>query len=437
MKNYAQHVKEKLLESIQSLVSLKEMFVMHRDKDFTRNRKLSFETLIKQILEMEGNTLAHELRHYFSFSLNMPTVSAFVQRRALISPDAFLYLFHTFNFAIPFENLFEGYRLIACDGTDLNIARNPEDKENYFQSNPDEKGFNLLHLNALYDLCSKRYLDTLIQPGHKENEFRAICQMADRFPYSGKTIFIADRGYESYNVFAHIERKGVNYLIRVKDKDSNGILGAIQFPETDTFDVDVHKCLTRKQTKEVKAHPEKYQFLPKNSTFDFLDLHTNPFYNMDFRVVRLKISEDLYECIITNLDRNTFPPEKIKELYHMRWGIETSFRDLKHTIGLNHFHSKKVEFIKQEIFARLVLYNFCEAITSHIVVQNKPRKHTYQLNFSAAVDVCRQFLLDRLTLSPPDVEALLLKYVQPVRNGRHDPRKVKPRSFVSFTYRVA
>ena len=107
MKNYAQHVKEKLLESIQSLVSLKEMFVMHQDKDFTRNRKLSFETLIKQILEMEGNTLAHELRHYFSFSLNMPTVSAFVQRRALISPDAFLYLFHTFNFAIPFENLFE------------------------------------------------------------------------------------------------------------------------------------------------------------------------------------------------------------------------------------------------------------------------------------------------------------------------------------------
>ena len=210
MKNYAQHVKEKLLESIQSLVSLKEMFVMHRDKDFTRNRKLSFETLIKLILEMEGNTLAHELRHYFSFSLNMPTVSAFVQRRALISPDAFLYLFHTFNFAIPFENLFEGYRLIACDGTDLNIARNPEDKENYFQSNPGEKGFNLLHLNALYDLCSKRYLDTLIQPGHKENEFRAICQMADRFPYSGKAIFIADRGYESYNVFAHIERKGLN-----------------------------------------------------------------------------------------------------------------------------------------------------------------------------------------------------------------------------------
>ena len=437
MKNYAQHVKEKLMESIKSLESLKDTYVQHANKDFTRTRELPFDTMIKLILEMEGSTLGHELRHYFSFDLAMPTVSAFVQRRSLISPDAFLYLFHAFNFAVPSKNLFEGYRLVACDGTDLNIARNSNDKESYFQSNPGEKGYNLLHLNALYDLCSKRYLDALIQPGRKENEFRAICQMADRFPYSGKTIFIADRGYESYNVFAHIERKGMNYLIRVKDKGSNGILGAIQFPQTDTFDMDIHKCLTRKQTNEVKAHPDKYHFLPRNSTFDFLDLHTNLFYDMDFRVLRLKISDDSYECIITNLDREAFPPEKIKELYHMRWGIETSVRDLKHTVGLNHFHSKKVEFIKQEIFARLVLYNFCEAITSHVVVQNKPRKHTYQLNFSAAVDVCRQFLLDRSMLSPPDVEALLLKYVQPVRNGRHDPRKVKPRSFVSFTYRVA
>ena len=437
MKDYAQYVKDKLMETINSLESLKSMYVKQTDKDFTRTRKLSFAIMIKLILEMGGNALDYELRHYFSFALDMPTASAFVQRRSLISPDAFLYLFHAFNFAVPCDKLFEGYRLIACDGTDLNIARNPNDKENFFQSNPGEKGFNLLHLNALYDLCSKRYVDALIQSGRKENEFRAICQMADRFSYQGKTIFIADRGYESYNVFAHIERKGLNYLIRVKDKDSNGILGAIHFPDTDIFDMDVHKCLTRKQTNEIKAHPEKYHFLPKNSTFDFLDLHTNLFYDMDFRVVRLKISEDSYECIITNLDRETFPLEKTKALYHMRWGIETSFRDLKHTIGLNHFHSKKVEFIKQEIYARLVLYNFCEAITSHIVIQNKPRKHIYQLNFSAAVDICRQFLLDRSMLSPPDVKALLLKYMQPVRHGRHDPRKVKPRSFVSFTYRVA
>lgn len=437
MEHYIQAVKAGLLQAIDAVESLKHMYVPRPGQDFTRDRKLSFSTVIKLVLQMEGGTLGKELRRYFSFSLDLPTTSAFVQRRNQISPDAFLYLFHAFNFTIPDNKLFQEYRLIACDGTDLNIARNPSDIENFLQSNPGEKGFNLLHLNALYDLCNRKYLDALIQSGRKENEFCALCQMVDRFPYPGKIIFIADRGYESYNVFAHIERKGMHYLIRVKDKNSNGILRALRLPESDTFDIDVHKCLTRKQTNAVKAHPEKYHFLPNNSTFDFLDLHSNLFYDMDFRVVRLKTSEDNYECVITNLDRKLFPPEKIKELYRMRWGIETSFRDLKHTIGLSHFHSKKVEFIKQEIYARLVLYNFCEAITSHVVVQNKTRKHTYQLNFSAAVDICRQFLLECSMLSPPDVEALLLKYLVPVRNGRHDPRKVKPRSFVSFTYRVA
>lgn len=115
IRNYIQHVKEKLLESIQSLESQKEMFVLHQDKDFSRNRKLPFGTMIKLILEMASNTLDHKLRHYYSFSLDMPTASSFVQRRGLISPDAFLYLFHTFNFAVPFEKQFEGYRLVLHD----------------------------------------------------------------------------------------------------------------------------------------------------------------------------------------------------------------------------------------------------------------------------------------------------------------------------------
>gem|GEM_PF-2670165 len=48
--------------------------------------------------------------------------------------------------------------------------------------------------------------------------------MVDRSPIKGKTIVISDRGYESYNNFAHIERKGWNYVIRVKDVNSSGIL---------------------------------------------------------------------------------------------------------------------------------------------------------------------------------------------------------------------
>ena len=96
----------------------------------------------------------------------------------------------------------------------------------------------------------------------------------------------------------------------------------------------------------------------------------------------------------------------------MRWGIETSFRDLKHTLGLLHLHSKKVEFIYQEIFAKHTMYNFCEAITQSVVIQQN-RKYDYKITFSNAVHICLEFFLGKIP--PPNVEALLTRYISSIR----------------------
>lgn len=55
--------------------------------------------------------------------------------------------------------------------------------------------------------------------------------------------------------------------------------------------------------------------------------------------------------------------EEIKKLCRLRWGIERSFRELKYTIGLTNFHAKNVDFILQEIFARLIIYIFTRLIS--------------------------------------------------------------------------
>ncbi len=123
--------------------------------------------------------------------------------------------------------------------------------------------------------------------------------------------------------------------------------------------------------------------------------------------------------------------EEIKKLYTMRWGIETSFRKLKYAIGLACFHSKKVEYIMQEIYARLILYNYCEIITMNVVIHQKDTKHVYQMNYTIAIHICRYFL--RNDISPPDVEKLIQKNLLPVSPGRSDPRKVRPKSVVSFS----
>lgn len=437
MTDYPSFVKGKLVEIISKMATEPKLFVKNPNADFTRNRKLSFKTVMNLMLSMGGNSLTSELMEYFDYDVDMASSSAFIQQRGKLLPFAFEYLLKEFTHSFQDLKTYEGYRLLAADGSDLNICHNPNDVDTYFQSIPNSKGFNQLHLNAMYDLCNKLYVDVCIQPGRKENEFRALTDMADRSNISGDVIVVADRGYESYNVFAHIEKKGWKYAIRVKDIVSNGILSALKLPDEDEFDASINIILTKKQTKETKSNPEIYKFVPKTSTFDYLDLHINKFYPITFRVVRFKITDDTYETIITNLDSDKFPPKKIKELYYLRWGIETSFRELKYAIGLISFHSKKVEHITQEIFARLVMYNFCELITMHVVIQQKDTKHCYQVNFTRAIQVCKHYFKCQSNISPPDVEALIRKNILPIREGRKDPRKVKAKAVVSFLYRVA
>ena len=49
----------------------------------------------------------------------------------------------------------------------------------------------------------------MIQPARLENESLAMTQMIDRYKGEKKTIFIADRGYETYNIFAHVKKRNV------------------------------------------------------------------------------------------------------------------------------------------------------------------------------------------------------------------------------------
>jgi hypothetical protein len=440
MNEYANSLKETLTSLIREMSAAPAPFVKNPDKDFTRKKKLPFETVMQLLISMGGNSLYKELLESQGYDINTATTSAFVQQRNKILPSAVEFLFHKFTESYSEIKDYRGYRLLAMDGSDLHIATDPTDTDSYFQSQPNTKGYNLLHLNVIYDLCNRMYVDALVQPRRLCNEGRALATMVDRSPIQGKTLAIGDRGYESYNNFAHLERKGWNYVIRVKDLDSSGILSSLRLPAAGEFDQDIHLTLTQKQTKEVKAHPEIYKFVPASSTFDFLNLQENLFYPISFRVVRFILPSGAYETVITNLFAIDFPPDEIKSIYNMRWGIETSFRALKYTVGLTNFHAKKQESIAQEIFARMILYNFAEMITSHVVISQKDKRHLYQVNFTVAIHLCRHFLRSRDDRPPPDVEALIRKNIlpiRPIRPGQKNTRKIRYKSVVSFVYRVA
>jgi hypothetical protein len=445
MRSKSQELKSTLFELIQRLRDNPKEHIRNPDKDFIRNRKLPFDKIIFSLLGMEGNSLTNELLRQSGCSVDTVTSAAFVQQRAKLLPTAFENLFHNFVHKTATDHLFKGYRLLAVDGSDIHIPTNRDDLDSLYQYEDCRKPYNLLHLNALYDINQHTYEDAIVLKSHLSNENRALTDMVDRSTINTPALVIADRGFESYNNMAHIQEKGWKFLIRIKDFSTNtsGILHGFELPVEDEFDVDIDLKLTRKQTNEVKEllkDKNHYHYMPHNSTFDYLPENSRKsdptvMYRLQFRIVRFKITKDTYEVVVTNLDRMDFPPRILKELYSMRWGIETSFRDLKYTIGLLHFHSKKAEFILQEIYARLIMYNFSEIITSHVIIEKRNRKYDYKVNFSVAAHICREFFLDKVT--PLNVEALIARYITPIRPGRSRPRNMSPKTSVSFMYRVA
>jgi len=436
MKNYPKYIKNTLFSVIHDMAKHPEDFCCCPEKNFTRKRKLPFEKVLTLLVKMGGHSLRDEMLDCLDFVDVPASVSALVQQRSKILPKALEYLFREFTDRCQKPKLYKGYRLLAVDGSDLQFTANPNDPLSYFPGVNGQKPYSFLHLNALYDLNSNLYLDAIVQKRRATHENAALVEMINRSNIKDSAIVIADRNYESYNTLEHVRKKGWHYLIRLRE--AAGILSNLPLPEGN-FDSPIQIFLTRKQAKEVKAlmkeNPGIYRFLPSNHNFEFLPKGSADFYPISFRIVRFKISDDSTETLITNLDANDFSIDELKHLYHLRWGIETSFRQLKYTIGLSLFQSKKVEYITQEIFARLTMYNFCELITSHVVIQKKRRKYVYQTNFTAAVHICRQFL--RGDIAPPKVADLISSNLVPIRPGRSTPRKAKNIKFNGFFYRIA
>lgn len=431
-----------LMSVILEMEQKKELFVLQPGTDFSRKRKISFQDVLLFLLTMRGGSLSTAVHDFFTYKTNITSFSpsAIQQQRAKLCPHTLPYLLMHFTHKLPQKSYSGDFQLLACDGSDINVFFDPDDRESYRPSAPSKKGSNHLHLHAMYDLASQQYTNVLIEKTIVKNESRALIRMLQQIKDHSKTIILADRGYETYHVFAHIIKKGLFFAIRTKDiLRKGGITYGFRLPNKE-LDMDMEFFITR-STVLSKKDPIRYKRLTPRSEFDFLDLEKDgkqAVFPMKLRLVRFLLESGEYECILTNLERDEFPPWRIKELYHLRWGIETSFRKLKYNIGLSCLHSKKAEYVEQEIYAKIIMYNFCQAITAHVTVRQKDTKYKYQVNFTMAAYICHKALLQKnFSAFPPDIETLMLQYLVPVKPCRKFLRTKKRKGFVSFSYRVS
>lgn len=437
-----QAVKKQFDLQIKNFSKKKDLFCRSPGKDFTRKRKQSFEQTVRSILSLEGGTLTNEILRINEYSNNAPTASAFVQQRAKLSDEAFPALFSQLTKAFDNHKKWNGYRMFAIDGSHIHVPNNPNDPDSYVCSKETEHFHNEFHLNTLWDITQGIFIDAVVQKYRTQNEDKALIEMTRRSRFN-KAVVICDRGYEAYNNIAHLQENGWKYVLRIKEKGNYGIVDGFDLPEKDEFDFPVNLALTRKRSQKIKElvkNRNRYRYLPSNSTFDFLPASKRnepaKFYTLNFRIVRIRLSDDMYEILLTNLSQEEFSAEKLKEIYALRWGIETSYRNLKYIIGMLKFHSKKSEFVTQEIYANLIMHNLTAIISACVLVHPKERKYEYKICFSTAANITKRLLAG--DVSPPAAEELIRKNITPIRPNRSYPRNKKQlKAPYQFSYRIS
>lgn len=428
VKKQATKIKRKLNLAIKSVSSAKQRFCVNPQADFTRNRDFDFETVIKTIINFGSGNLQSEINTMFPTKV-APTKAAFCQQRNKIVPEAFSAVFNAFMSDFSVKNRYKGYRLLAFDGTTINLPRNPNDSETSVKASPKAETYNIANMNAYYDLLNRVYTDYSFDFGFKHYELHSMLTMADNIPNPQKTIIIADRGLGHLRAFVELDRKSLHYVIRTKDIGSNGFLSGLDLPDSE-FDISVSKILTSSRKRIYRENSDYIIINPRDRDY----LGDEGTCSINFRIVRFRISDNSYESLITNLPQDEFPADELKHLYSLRWGIETAFLDLKYNLSLVFFHSKKLNLILQEIIASVICFNACSLIAQSVdFVKTVRSKFPHKINFAATVKTCKEyfssngktFLLDRLYQN-----SYAVKSKPSSKRYLHDSKPAKP-----FKYR--
>ena len=151
------------------------------------------------------------------------------------------------------------------------------------------------------------------------------------------------------------------------------------------------------------------------------------------RVVKFPLSEGSYEYIVTNLPKYGFSTDTIRELYRLRWGIETAYRHLKYAGNMVHIHSLRPDFLLQEIYGKLTMYNFSSFIAACTAekAEKETDRYRYVINHTQLQKICIRFLRGKLQ----NITELICHSLVPVRPDRSFQRKLRRQSADTFSYR--
>ena len=303
--------KGKLNSAISAVSDVSWMYSKDPESDFTRERKLPMNSMLHMLLKFSGKSLQSELSAFYTppgkTYRRIPTKSAFTQQRQKLLWEGCYTVFRTFTDSLPCLKLFDGYRLLACDGSSVCIPRNKKEEEYSLVTKEGYRAYNMLNMNSLYDVLNRIYVDAVIDPGAQRREIAALITMTNHLDHPESSIVLADRGYEGYRTIAHLIESMVKFVIRAKDLDSNGFLHTLHLPPEGEIDIDVDKILTPSR-RRIYKNDDRYAWIHRRA-FDLWNSDST--YSIHFRLVRIKLDDGSYECLVMMFRKTLFTEQSM------------------------------------------------------------------------------------------------------------------------------
>ena len=282
---------------------------------FTRQSKLSFTDIMYFILSRENKSISinfSNMRRAFP-QLNLPSVSkqAISKARQKVSSDACKELCQLFTKIYYTEkkkrSLWHGYHIYAIDGSTIQI---PLSKENisFWGSNPNQSGIEepLASASMLYDVMDGIIIDSMIGK-YRLNEREYASKHIDYFinqNISGNHLFLFDRGYPSYELFETLISNNLFFVMRLS--------------------------LSFKKLIDEQKEDTIISYRPKGKK-----------HALSLRVINILLPDNSREYLVTNIISQELQAENFKELYFLRWGIESKYKELKLSFKLESFSTDK------------------------------------------------------------------------------------------------
>lgn len=374
--------------------------------DFTRTRKMSFTDYIFAIIGNTKTSLEAGIHAFFD-AQNKSHIEyskqAFSKGRQRIKPEAFQELFlatvDKFYETADFGD-WHGYHPMGIDGTRLNLPCTKELREIYGEQTSQGAPQVQALVSCLYDLVNGMIVDARID-GCKSSERDAAQDLIETFHIEQITnpVFIMDRGYPSGALIDAVIRSGHKFVMRCPVE----FLSGMHLPEQD-------KTLEHKFAR--LKHPVK------------------------LRIVKVPLSEGDIEYLATNIFETDISAKDLYDLYHLRWGIETKYNDVKNKLEIENFTGYSPDAILQDFYASLFLANLAGALEFDLhekieAAHNKPEnKYEYRMNMNMIISELKGNVVKMLVAESKIKRAKLFYQIQrrlknavvPVRPNRNFPR---------------